>query len=95
MTFAIMSHSVLFVKNCNQNYDCHFKFQRSYWPRGKVLGGTSSINFLMYLRGSSHDYNEWADKGCKGWSYDEVLPYFKKAENNRNKRYAKTGMCML
>jgi choline dehydrogenase len=51
-------------------------------PRGKVLGGTASVNGMMYIRGGAADYDEWATLGCKGWSYREVLPYFKRAENN-------------
>lgn len=53
-----------------------------YWPRGKTLGGSSSINAQIYLRGARVDFDEWAANGNNGWSYDEVLPYFKKAENN-------------
>ena len=51
------------------------------WPRGKVLGGTSSINGLLYVRGQHQDYDQWSNSGCTGWSYSEVLPYFRKAEN--------------
>ena len=54
---------------------------RSYWPRGRVLGGSSVINLLQYARGSRHDFNEWERLGCKGWNYSNVLPYFKKSEN--------------
>ena len=54
---------------------------RSYWASGKVLGGTSVLNTMQYVRGNSADYNEWAANGCKGWSYKEVLPYFLKSEN--------------
>ena len=52
------------------------------WPRGKVLGGSSSLNGLLYIRGQAEDYDNWVDLGNKGWSYKEVLPYFKKSENN-------------
>lgn len=51
------------------------------WPRGKVLGGSSSINGLLYVRGQHEDYDRWSELGCAGWSYKEVLPFFKKAEN--------------
>ena len=49
-------------------------------PRGRVLGGTSSLNSMLYVRGHRRDYDEWAALGCKGWSYKEVLPYFKRSE---------------
>ncbi|MBV7258413.1 GMC family oxidoreductase [Erythrobacter crassostreae] len=53
-----------------------------YQPRGKGLGGSSAINAMVYIRGNKWDYDNWADMGCDGWSYDDVLPYFKKAESN-------------
>jgi choline dehydrogenase-like flavoprotein len=56
--------------------------RRGYQPRGKVLGGSSSINAMIYLRGQREDYDHWAQAGNPGWSWDEVLPYFKRAEHN-------------
>ena len=53
------------------------------YPRGKTLGGSSSINGLLYIRGQSQDYDYWRQLGNVGWSWDEVLPYFKKSENNQ------------
>ena len=55
--------------------------RRLYQPRGKVLGGTSSINGMVYMRGNAADYDEWRQRGCTGWDWDSVLPYFKKAEH--------------
>jgi choline dehydrogenase len=52
-----------------------------YQPRGKVLGGTSSINGMVYMRGTPSDYDNWRQRGCEGWDWDSVLPFFKKAEN--------------
>ncbi|HLB98062.1 MAG TPA: choline dehydrogenase [Acetobacteraceae bacterium] len=54
-----------------------------YQPRGKVLGGTSSINGMVYMRGNAGDYDEWRQRGCEGWDYDSVLPYFRKAEDQQ------------
>ncbi len=51
------------------------------WPRGKVLGGSSSINGLLYIRGQAEDYDNWAANGCSGWSFNDVLPYFKRSQN--------------
>lgn len=51
------------------------------WPRGRVLGGSSSINGLLYVRGQPQDYDQWAQLGNAGWSWDEVLPYFKRSEH--------------
>jgi len=51
------------------------------WPKGKVLGGSSSINGLLYVRGQSADYDNWAQMGARGWSWDEVLPYFRKSQH--------------
>jgi choline dehydrogenase-like flavoprotein len=75
-----------------QNGDANWAFQtvpqpglngrRGYQPRGKVLGGSSSINAMIYIRGQHEDYAHWAAQGNPGWAWDEVLPYFKRAEHN-------------
>ena len=64
----------------------HCNDRRMYWPRGKTLGGSSSINAMLYVRGHASDYDHWRQLGNEGWSYREVLPFFKKAE--RNERYS-------
>ncbi len=53
------------------------------WPRGKTLGGSSSINGLLYIRGQAEDYDHWRQLGNAGWSFDDVLPYFKRSENQQ------------
>ncbi len=58
--------------------------RRIYQPRGKVLGGTSSINGLVYIRGQAEDFDQWAQMGNRGWSFADVLPYFKKSEDQQN-----------
>jgi choline dehydrogenase len=60
----------------------HLANRRIAWPRGKTLGGSSSINRMVYIRGHARDYDLWAQRGLTGWSYDDVLPYFKRAEAN-------------
>ena len=58
--------------------------RRLFIPRGKVLGGCSTTNAMAYVRGNPEDYNQWAELGNKSWSYQELLPYFKKSENNES-----------
>lgn len=66
--------------------------RRMAWPRGKVLGGTSTINYMLYVRGNRFDFDNWAlNHGALGWSYEEVLPYFMKAEDNRDPDIAFNG----
>jgi choline dehydrogenase len=61
----------------------HLNNRKIYCPRGKVLGGTSSINAMIYIRGNRHDFDHWQELGNHGWSYQNVLPYFKKSENQQ------------
>src|SRR4051812_42580135 len=56
--------------------------RRIYLPRGRMLGGSSSLNAMAYIRGNRADYDEWASLGCTGWGYEDVLPYFKRSEDN-------------
>ncbi|MEQ1755591.1 MAG: GMC family oxidoreductase N-terminal domain-containing protein [Micropepsaceae bacterium] len=61
------------------------------WPRGKVLGGSSSINGLLYIRGQHADYDQWRQLGCEGWSWDDVMPYFRKSQNQERGADALNG----
>ncbi|MDQ6619322.1 MAG: choline dehydrogenase [Pseudomonadota bacterium] len=60
----------------------HMNDRQVYWPRGKTLGGSSAINGLIYIRGQAQDYDDWAAAGNAGWSWHDVLPYFRKLEHN-------------
>jgi len=62
----------------------HLNNRKLFFPRGKGVGGSSNINGMLYVRGHSRDYDIWRQLGNEGWSYEEVLPYFKKSENNEN-----------
>ena len=73
-------------KGVNWDYNTlaepHLHNRSLWWPRGKVLGGSSSINAMCYIRGVPGDYDDWAAQGATGWGWDNVLPYFRKAEGN-------------
>jgi choline dehydrogenase len=70
----------------------HLNHRKMSWPRGKVLGGTSSINYMVYVRGNRHDFDQWHALGNQGWGYGDVLPYFKKAENRERGASAYRGV---
>ena len=82
-----------FDKSINWGYDtepeAHLKDRQLHWPRGKVIGGSSSINGMMYIRGDSYDYDGWRQLGLDGWDYASVLPYFKRSECNLEKKESK------
>jgi choline dehydrogenase-like flavoprotein len=69
-------------KGVNWDYDTlaepHLHHRTLWWPRGRVLGGSSSINAMCYIRGVPADYDDWAAQGATGWHWDNVLPYFRK-----------------
>ena len=69
--------------------------RRIHLPRGRTLGGSSSTNWMVYIRGHRADYDEWRDGGCEGWGYDDLLPYFKRAEDNERgaSEYHGVGGC--
>lgn len=75
----------LFKTECDWNYETepqpNLGGRRLYWPRGKMLGGSSSMNAMVYIRGHRADYDGWRDAGNDGWDFPSVLPYFKKAEH--------------
>ena len=80
-----------------QNVSClGLKERRAFWPRGRVLGGSSMLNAVQYTRGSRYEFDDWAANGCTGWSYRDVLPYFLKSEDIqidelKSSKYHSTG----
>jgi choline dehydrogenase len=70
----------------------HLNHRKISWPRGKVLGGSSSINYMAYVRGNRHGFDQWQALGNDGWSYADVLPYFKKAEHRERGASAYHGV---
>jgi PREDICTED: similar to CG9503-PA len=76
-------------KTVPQKHACFgLKNRQSLWPRGKVNGGSSVLNFMLYVRGNKKDYDLWSDQGCYDWSWENVYPYFLKSEDNQDVSYA-------
>ncbi len=88
--------SKLFHTEVDWNYStepqAHLNGRTLYWPRGKMLGGSSSMNAMIYIRGSRADYDGWRDLGNAGWGFDDVLPLFKAAENEERGASAEHGV---
>jgi choline dehydrogenase len=90
-TWKIHMPAALTYNLCDDKYNwfyhtepqAHMDGRRMYWPRGRVLGGSSSLNAMVYVRGHALDYERWAEQGARGWSYAEVLPYFRRAQTHQ------------
>ncbi|XP_076377623.1 glucose dehydrogenase [FAD, quinone] [Megalopta genalis] len=76
-----------FKTESSNNYCQAMDKQQCNWPRGRVLGGSSVLNAMLYIRGNKRDYDNWEKEGNPGWDYDSVLPYFKKSEDMRIEEY--------
>lgn len=86
MLMGKLFHSGIYNWHYHTEPEKHLNGRSLYWPRGKVLGGTSTINGMLYVRGNKADYDRWAQLGCKGWSYEEVLPAFLRSESHIERR---------
>ncbi len=80
MGFARLYVTRKFDWNYQTEAEPELKGRSVYWPRGRVIGGSGSVNGLVFLRGSPRDYDRWAQSGARGWSHDDCLPYFRKLE---------------
>jgi choline dehydrogenase len=86
MLMGKLMHSRIYNWNYETEPEPELDNRRVYWPRGKALGGTSTINGMIYVRGNRRDYDRWAQLGPAGWSYGEVLPYFRRSEIHAERR---------
>ena len=90
MQWKIHMPAALMYNLCDDKYNWYYNTEpqefcnnrQMYWPRGRVLGGSSSLNAMVYIRGHALDYDNWEDMGAEGWNYQNCLPYFKKAQTH-------------
>ena len=82
MLMGKLFHSVTYNWHYHTEPEKHLNGRSLYWPRGKVLGGSSTINGMLYVRGNRRDYDSWAQRGLAGWGYDDVLPAFLRSERH-------------
>jgi choline dehydrogenase len=82
MLMGKLMHSGMYNWDYYTEPEAELNDRKVYWPRGKVLGGCSTINGMIYVRGNAADYDGWEASGCENWSYKDVLPYFKKSEGH-------------
>lgn len=86
------SHVVWNDSTVTQKHACQsMRDKQCRLTSAKILGGSSSIDCMLYIRGSRHDFDKWETMGCSGWSYENVLPYFMKSENNVNNKFVQSG----
>ncbi|KAF5272037.1 hypothetical protein FQR65_LT05018 [Abscondita terminalis] len=79
--FQFTNYNWGYLMEKQANFCLGLEGEQMHWPRGKVLGGTSVINYMIHVRGNRHDYDRWAKMGNTGWSYQDLLPYFLKSED--------------
>ncbi len=85
MLMGKLMHSGIYNWGYHTQPEAHLDGRQVYWPRGKALGGSSTINGMIYVRGNPADYDGWAAAGNPGWSYAEVLPWFKRSERHEDR----------
>lgn len=86
MLMGKLMHSGMYNWDYYTEPEAELNGRKVYWPRGKVLGGCSTINGMIYVRGNAADYDGWAAGGCENWAYKDVLPYFKKSEGHVDRK---------
>ncbi len=86
MLMGKLMHSKIYNWSYDTEPEPELGNRQVYWPRGKALGGSSTINGMIYVRGNAADYDRWAQMGNPGWSYHDVLPYFRKSEGHAQRR---------